>query len=42
MKLYLASISKTREDIMEKIGVNFEVIPSDVEEATTLILMKNI
>ena len=35
MKLYLASTSKTRKDILNKVGLKHLSIPSNVEEVTT-------
>ena len=35
MKLYLASTSKTRIDILNKVGLKYLSIPSNVEEVTT-------
>lgn len=35
MKLYLASTSKTRKEILNKVGFKYEAVPSDVVEVTT-------
>lgn len=35
MKLYLASSSKTRQNILNQVGFNFQTISSNIEEITT-------
>lgn len=35
MKLYLASSSKTRQNILNQVGFKFQTISSDIEETTT-------
>lgn len=35
MKIYLASASPRRKELLRQVGISFKVVPSDVEEKTT-------
>ncbi len=35
MKIYLASASPRRKELLRQVGISFKVVPSDVEEKIT-------